>query len=377
MVRRLLLILLLCLFGWTHSAAAEEANPEGDIGASYSALITKAEPISPNEADGVRYDVRFLGGPERGNTVTIEDTPATVAVGFTVYKQGEKVLVAKITNVDGEAQYLITDYERRGRVWMVVGLFVLAVIWFSRWRGVRSLLGLLFSYLVIIYWIVPRVVQGHDPVTATVIGGAAILVVSLFATEGWKRDSQAAATGMVITMLATGLLSAWAIAFTRLTGGGSEEAFILQGQGFGNIDIQGLLLSGFIIGTLGILDDIAVSQVATVAELRRANPGMTNRAVYQAALRVGRSHMAAIVNTLVLAYAGSALPLLVLFSAGQAPLGDVVNGETVATEIVRSAVGSLGLVLAMPLTTLVAIWFGVKSRHPLEPKAGTTPSAPA
>lgn len=351
------------MLGWAGLAVAQVPDPQSDIAQPYPAVITKSTPLSSNEADGRRYEARFLRGPERGQSVTIDDTPSTVSVGFVTYQPGEKVLVAKLTKIEGDIQYLITDYERRGRVWMVIGLFALAVVWFSRWRGVRSLVGLFCSYLVIIYWIVPRIVQGHDPVTATILGGTAILLVSLFVTEGWKRESQAAAIGMVVTMLATGLLSAWAIGFTHLTGGGSEEAFILQSQGFGTIDIRGLLLSGFIIGTLGILDDLAIAQVATVAELRRANRTMTSRAVYQAALRVGRSHMSAIINTLVLAYAGSALPLLVLFSAGQAPLGDVVNSETVATEIVRSAIGSLGLVLAMPLTTLVAVWLGVRSEH--------------
>lgn len=345
------------------AAAAQTPDSQSDIAEPYPAVINKSTPLSSNADDGQRYEVKFLRGPERGKTVTIDDTPSTVSVGFVTYQPGEKVLVAKLTKIEGDVQYLITDYERRGRVWIVVGLFALAVIWFSRWRGLRSLIGLLSSYLVIIYWIVPRIVDGHDPVVATIIGSTVILLVSLFVTEGWKRESQAAAIGMVVTMLATGLLSAWAIGFTHLTGGGSEEAFILQSQGFGTIDIRGLLLSGFIIGTLGILDDLAIAQVATVAELRRANRTMPNRTVYEAALRVGRSHLSAIVNTLVLAYAGSALPLLVLFSAGQAPLGDVVNSEVVATEMVRSAIGSLGLVLAMPLTTLVAVWFGVRSGH--------------
>ncbi|MBI5467394.1 MAG: YibE/F family protein [Candidatus Kerfeldbacteria bacterium] len=354
------------LLGLTHTAFAQVQDPNSDIALPYPAVITKTTPIPSDEGEGIRYDVRFLRGPEKSKTVTIDDTPSTVTVGFNTYRVGQKVLVAKLTKVEGAVQYLITDYERRNRVWMVVGLFVLAVIWFSRWRGLRSILGLLFSYLVIIYWVVPQVVHGHNPVTASIIGGTVIMLSSLFITEGWKRESQAAATGMMVTMLGIGFLSTWAMGFTFLTGGGSEEAFVLQGQGYGNIDIRGLLLAGFIIGTLGILDDVAIAQVATVAELRRASRTMTNRAVYQSAMRVGRSHMAAIVNTLVLAYAGASLPLLVLFGAGHASFGDVVNGEVVATEIIRSVIGSLGLVMAMPITTLVAIWFGVRSDHPAE-----------
>ncbi len=176
----------------------------------------------------------------------------------------------------------------------------------------------------------------------------------------------AAAAGVVVTMLAIGALSQWSISFTHLTGGASEEAFSLQNIGVGKINVRGLLMAGFIIGTLGILDDIAVSQVATVAELRRSNSRQSGRAVYQAAMRVGRSHMAAITNTLVLAYVGVSLPLLVLFQAGQTAPGLVLNSELVATEIVRSVVGSLGLVLAVPLTTAIAVWFKVKSDHPHE-----------
>jgi len=131
-----------------------------------------------------------------------------------------------------------------------------------------------------------------------------------------------------------------------------------------------LLLAGIIIGTLGILDDIAVSQVAAVGELRRANGTMPKRGIYHAAMRVGRSHLSAIINTLIMAYAGTALPLLVLLHVNGNAAGTVINSELIATEIVRAVVGSLGLVLAMPIATLVAVWFNVKSTHPVDEPGG-------
>ncbi len=365
MIKRILIVCTLgLLLASVGVAWADESAPKsGSAPDLLRAVIVRSEP-SPDSADFRIYTVKILEGADKGTEVTIGDNEMIASVGYTVFKPGDRVVLGVIDKAEGGTAYIINDYERRGSLLWLVILFVTAVIWFNRWRGVRSLVGLAASYLVIISWIVPQIVAGHDPVRTAIIGGAVILIATLLLTEGWRRSMWAAAAGVVATMLVIGLLSQWSIGFTHLTGGASEEAFSLQNMSLGNINVRGLLMAGFIIGTLGILDDIAVSQVAVVAELRRSNIRQSRRSVYQAALRVGRSHMAAITNTLVLAYAGVSLPLLVLFQAGQAEAGLVLNSELVATEIVRSVVGSLGLVLAVPLTTAIAVWFNVKSSHP-------------
>lgn len=347
---------------------ARASEPGSEITATQQmirAVVTRSEPAPADDKTRI-YTVKILEGSNKGAVVTIGDDEIVPSVGYTVFRPGDRVVLGVIAKADGGTSYIINDYERRAPLFWLVMLFIAAVVWFNRWRGVRSLVGLTFSYLIIIGWIVPQIVAGQDPVRTAIAGGTVTLVATLILTEGWKRSMWSAATGVVATMLVIGLLSQWSISFTHLTGGASEEAFSLQNMRLGSINVRGLLMAGFIIGTLGILDDIAVSQVAVAAELRRSNPRQPRRSVYQAALRVGRSHMSAIINTLVLAYVGTSLPLLVLFQAGQAEPGLVLNSELVATEIVRSIVGSLGLVLAVPLTTAIAVWFNVKSTHPHE-----------
>ena len=351
---------------FVQSARASESGSE--ITATQQlirAVVTRRDP-APADDKTLIYTVKILEGSNKGAVVTIGDDEIVPSVGYTVFRPGDRIVLGVIEKASGGSSYIINDYERRAPLFWLVMLFITTVIWFNRWRGVRSLIGLAFSYFVIVAWIVPQIAADQDPVRTSIIGGAATLVATLILTEGWKRSMWAAAAGVVATMLVIGLLSQWSISFTYLTGGASEEAFSLQNMRLGNINVRGLLMAGFIIGTLGILDDIAVSQVAIVAELRRSNPRQPLRAVYQAAMRVGRSHTAAITNTLVLAYAGTSLPLLVLFQAGQAEPGLILNSELVATEIVRSVVGSLGLILAVPLTTAIAVWFNVKSTHPHE-----------
>lgn len=362
MIRRILIVCALGLVLASANVARAAEPPAQNLAAPdlIRAVVIRGEP-SPDDANSHVYTVKILEGAKKGTEVTIGDDEMISSVGYTVFQPGDRVVLGVIEKAEGGTAYIINDYERRGSLLWLVILFITAVIWFNRWRGVRSLVGLAFSYLVIIGWIVPQIVSGHDPVRTAIIGGTVTLIATLILTEGWKRSMWAATTGVIATMLVIGLLSQWSISFTHLTGGASEEAFALQNMSLGNINVRGLLMAGFIIGTLGILDDIAVSQVAIVAELRQSNHRQSKRSIYQAALRVGRSHMSAIINTLVLAYVGTSLPLLVLFQAGQAEPGLVLNSELVATEIVRSIVGSLGLVLAVPLTTAIAVWFNVKS----------------
>lgn len=350
----------------TAPAALAQSGDATSLGLPDRAVVLRSETRTVDGQQQVVYEIRFTSGAAKGRTVTIGETSGALLSNGQIFPVGADVYVSSIQKIDGTTQYLINDYDRRSGMWWLVAIFVAAVVWFSRWRGTRSLLSLAFSLFVIIGWIVPLIATGSNPVTVTIFGSAAILIVGFLLTEGWSRLTLAAAVGTTVTMAVIGGLSAWAIALTRLTGNASEEAFYLQGLGAANIDLRGLLLAGIIIGTLGILDDMAVSQAATVGELRRANPRLTNRQLYQSALHVGRTHLAAIINTLTLAYAGSALPLLVLFNANPQPASLTLNGENIATEIVRSVVGSLGLILALPITTAGAVLLKVNSSagHP-------------
>lgn len=362
-MRKAVLGLLAAGLLWPGSLAGQTESDVTTTSQAYPALVEVAEAEIVDGQPKHFYRVRFTGGPQAGQAVDIGDDESVTNTGFKSFSVGDRVLVVRIDHISGTDRYLILDHDRVSSLWWLIGLFVIAIIWFSRWRGVRSLIGLGFSFVVIIGWIVPQISSGSNPIVVTTIGATAILLVSFLVLEGFTRTTIAAGAGTVVTMILTGLLSLWAIDFMNLTGDATEETFFLQGMTDGLIDVRGLLLAGIIIGTLGILDDIAISQVATVAELRRANPKLKPWALYRAALRVGRSHLSAIINTLVLAYAGAALPLLVLFQLGQQDSRTILNGEIIATEIARSIVGTLGLILAVPLTTAAAVWLKVSSDH--------------
>lgn len=324
-------------------------------------ILSATASIGADGQSSTIYRAKLLDQPNKGQEIIIGDDESASVVGNHTYVVGDKVVLTVIHHISGTDRYFIYDNDRRQSLLWLVAIFIAAITWFSRWRGVRSLISLAFSFVVIIGWIVPMIVQGDNPVFVTLVGSTAVLMVGFLLNDGFHRSTLAAGAGTVLTMIIIGGLSFWAINFSQLTGTSTEETLYLQNIINGTIDLRGLLLAGIIIGTLGILDDIAISQVAMVGELWHANPRMKRWEVYRAAMRVGQSHMAAIVNTLVLAYAGSALPLLVLFSGAQQSGQFILNGELIATEIVRSIIGSLGLVLALPITTAMAVWLRVKT----------------
>lgn len=340
--------------------AQAQTEPSTTQDTPYQAVITEARAVTKGDGERWVYQARFTDGPQAGQTVSIGDDESVTNIGYKNFRVGDRVYVSTIDHISGVDRYLILDYVRTRSLFWLIALLVAAVAWFSRWRGLRSLVGLALSFVVLIGWIVPQIATGANPILVTIAGAAVSLVVGILLIEGWNRSSLAAGVGTVATMIVTGVISLWAVRFAHLTGEGTEETFILQGVSQGQIDMHGLLLAGIIIGTLGILDDIAFSQVAAVRELRLANPQMSRGALFQAAMRIGRSHLAAIINTLALAYAGAALPLLVLFHLGEQPSRFILNGELVATEIVRTVVGSLGLILAVPLSTAAAVWLAIR-----------------
>jgi uncharacterized membrane protein len=212
---------------------------------------------------------------------------------------------------------------------------------------------MLVSLAIITQFILPMILAGNDPVLISVVGSFAQLAVTLYLIYGWTRKTHAAVGGMLISLIVTGLLATWFVSLTRLTGLGAEESLFLQASGV-RLDLRGLLLGGIIIGALGVLDDITISQASAVLELTRTDPTLAPLAVYRRAMNIGRDHIASTVNTLVLAYVGASLPLLLLFALYPQPFGQVINREFVAEEVVRTLVGSLGLVSSVPITTFLA-----------------------
>ena len=266
---------------------------------------------------------------------------------------GDEVVLGYFAAAGEGFQLSFADLERRQPLAILAGIFAVAVIALGRWKGLRALIGLGLSLLVLTLFVLPAVLEGADPLTVALVGSSAIALTALYLAHGLSARTTTAVLGTLLSLGLVGVLSAVFVDLAGFTGLADEEATFLQVFA-AQVDVRGLLLGGFVIGALGVLDDVTVTQVSAVWELKRANPDCGFRDLYGSALRIGRDHIASTVNTLVLAYAGASLPLLLLFTQADQGLLDVVNGEAVATEIVRTLCGSIGLVAAVPFTTAVA-----------------------
>ncbi len=272
-------------------------------------------------------------------------------------KVGKGVLLADQIGADGSLEYVIADVDRAPvLLWLFVGFLVLVVA-VAKWQGLLSIVGMGISLIVLAMGIVPAILDGSDPIMTTLMGAMLIATITMYLSHGFKTSSHLSLASMMLTLLAVAVLSWVAVHTAQLVGLGSEEAYFLQFGTTSRLNLQGLLLGGIMLGALGILDDICVAQISTVAQLHDANHKLTFSELYQRGLAVGKDHVASLVNTLVLAYAGANLPLFLLFTINTAvPWWVTLNNEILAEEIVRTLVGSMGLVIAVPLSTLLAAW---------------------
>lgn len=294
--------------------------------------------------------VRLADGPDAGELVQI-DLPQGGATR-TLQTGDDIVLLRFVDAAPGARLYAYLDHQRARPMLWLLALAVAAVVAFGRWRGVTSLLGLAVSFAVLLLFVIPAILAGEPPLLVAVVGAAAIMFAALYLTHGVNVHTSVAVLGTLISLVLTGLLGAGFTGLASLTGVGGEDTAYLANMGIA-VDLRGLLLAGIVIGALGVLDDVTVTQAVTVAEMARAGAS-SRRRLFEAATRVGRAHVASAVNTIVLAYAGTALPLLLIVAAGTDPLGDVLTSEFIAQEVIRSAVGTIGLVASVPVTTALA-----------------------
>ncbi|MCX5082796.1 YibE/F family protein [Streptomyces sp. NBC_00401] len=293
--------------------------------------------------------VRVDGGKDTGRTFTEivqPDSPRQL-------RENQKVIVAYAPDAPKELQYSVTDVNRKLPMTLLAGIFALAVVVVGRLRGVMALVALAVSFMVLTFFILPAILQGSNPLVVAVVGASAIMLIALYMCHGPTARTSVAVLGTLVSLLLIGLLGSLFIGWAALTGNTDDNTGLIHGL-YPSIDMSGLLLAGVIIGSLGVLDDVTVTQTSAVWELHQADPTMGRRRLYRAGIRIGRDHIASVVNTLVLAYAGAALPLLLLFSIAQSSVGTVANSELVAEEIVRTLVGSIGLVASVPVTTALA-----------------------
>jgi uncharacterized membrane protein len=296
--------------------------------------------------------VMLTSGSDAGQVIT---SALPSGPGSQTFAADDDVILMHTPDIGGGLDvppYQISDHDRSSPLWLAAVAFALAVIAFGRWRGVMALIGLAITFVLLLMFVIPAILAGRPPLLVAIVGAGAIMLTVLYLTHGVTIPTSMAVVGTLASLSLTGLLSYAAIGIARLNGITDESSFYLDTSY--QINTQGLLLASIIIGSLGVLDDVTVTQSVTVTELAHANPGYTFAQLYRAAARVGRAHIASVINTIILAYAGASLPLLLLVSVGEQPIGEVVTNPVIATEIIRSVMGTLGLIAAVPITTALA-----------------------
>ena len=296
--------------------------------------------------------IKFLTGREKSTIQELPYYPGSQDAANKL-KKGDRVVVQKVEGIDMPS-YAIIDRYRLDKVAWIVGMFLLLVIALSGAVGLRGLLGLAFSIGIIVYYMIPAILEGRNPMFVSIIAATVITVVSIYIAHGFKLRTSIALGASFITLLLSIVFATLAVRGANLFGLGSEEAFYVQLGQQASINLQGLLLGAIIIGLIGVLDDITTAQAAVVEELKKANPRLPFHELYQRGQSVGREHIASLINTLALAYVGASMPLMLLFRQYQQPLSLILNGEPIAEEIIRTVVGSATLILAVPITTALA-----------------------
>jgi uncharacterized membrane protein len=348
------------------SCKSVNASGNTPIGDTSTAAGSSAQ--QQGSATCKKATVRVDTGKDKGRTfaeIVQPDQPRQL-------HQGEKVVVAYEPSAPRDLQYSVADVNRRFPMALLAGVFALAVVVVGRMRGVMALIALAISFLVLNLFVLPAILQGSNPLLVAVVGSSAIMLIALYMCHGLSARTSVAVLGTLISLVLIGVLGSLFIGWAALTGNTDDNTGLIHGL-YPSIDMSGLLLAGVIIGSLGVLDDVTVTQTSAVWELHEANPAMGWRGLYRAGIRIGRDHIASVVNTLVLAYAGAALPLLLLFSIARSGVSTVANSELVAEEIVRTLVGSIGLVACVPVTTALAALVVSADRPGREP--ATAPAA--
>jgi uncharacterized membrane protein len=356
---------------WPHGDVIPEVPALGGVRDVFEARVTSVtEEPCPGSTTLRCRDVRvqLLEGPDEGSTTSLSFPVGETSI---VLADGETVLLGYQPDADPQFRYFYVDRQRRSLLLGLAALFALAVVVLGRLRGVAALSGLAASFVVLFTFVLPAVLAGHSPLLVAMVGASAISFLALYLAHGFTLMTTVALLGTLASLAITVGL---ATVFTRLasfTGLTTEEAFIVQ-LGATALDLRGLVLGGVVIGALGAIDDMTVTQASAVWELKASNPRLRSGELFHSGLRIGRAHVASTVNTLFLAYAGASMPLLLLFLILEQPLGVVASREVIATEIIRTLVGSIGLVASVPLTTWLASRLASGSRE--RKAAGSVPS---
>ncbi len=314
-------------------------------------LTSEDRTIPGTEIQAVHQALRvnILEGMKKGETIDVENDRFALKPGDVFYLQ--------ITAYpDGQVTYAVAEPYRMTPIILFAVFFLILVVVFGGMQGIRGLLSLFGSLFVLFYVFLPELLAGRSPILLSLAISSLIIILGSYITHGFNKTTTSAVIGMIITILFTGFMAVYAVSVTRLTGFFSEDVVYLHFNTDGQINMQGLLLGGILIGLLGVLYDAAISQAVAIEELAVHAPHLSRKKLFERAMRIGREHIGALIDTLALAYVGASLPLLLLFySSASTSLMSILNREDFATEIMRTIIGSIGLILAVPITSLVAV----------------------
>lgn len=352
-------VLIFCLLIAGFFGVAEKANAQElhqDVQGTVKAKITEITLDEIVQVPGTNVTTphqllkaEIIEGEEKGKIIEIEND-------FYQAKKGQVYFVNFIRTIEGQEIYRLGEPDRITGIYIIIAIFIGVVLFFGRSQGLRSLFSLAVGFSLIIGFLLPQLLKGGSPVFLSIVTAIIILAFAIFSTHGFNKVTIAAFLGTSVSSAITGIFAFLAVKGLILTGYTSDETTYLNIATSGELSISGLLLGAIIIGALGVLDDIAITQASVVRELKLAAPHMTDKAIFKSALRVGREHVGALINTLALAYVGASLPLLLLFYGTSAPFAEILNREVFATEIVRTIAGSIGLILAVPITTWLSTY---------------------
>ncbi|HYF29443.1 MAG TPA: YibE/F family protein [Candidatus Paceibacterota bacterium] len=337
------------------AAVAQSLQPDSETFAkarviSVAQAGTQQVPGTELTADVQTLTAEILEGPEQGKVVTFVNDFAQLEEGDVFY------LRHLASPLEGTEFYSVADPYRLPIIFGLVAVFLALLVLFGGIQGLRGLVSLAGSFILIFYLLLPGIVAGYPPVLVAVGVSSLIIIAGSYITHGFNRTTTAAVLGMIATVAASSLAAWYVVGAAALSGFSGEESGYLHFQYGGTLDLVGILMSGIIIGLLGVLYDVAIGQAVAVEELMAAGQHLDKQTIYQRAIRIGREHIGALVNTLAIAYVGVALPLLLLLGNATAPLGYILNGEVIATELVRILIGASGIILAVPVTTLIAVF---------------------
>lgn len=362
----------------TASTPPVEDQVAGIGGETLEGTVTELLPL-PTPSDGEeggaqplqRARISITRGSQAGQSVDVDYGDRMILAEDSLLRVGDRVLLEYSAGGPYGDTYSVSDFVRLPGLLILAALFALATVAVGSWVGFRALISVGVNILAFAALIVPGILAGHDPILVAVTGSVLLVAASLYLIYQWRWKTHVAMISITISLLFAGGLAIVVAGLTRLTGLGTEDAAMLLGTVGPALNVRGLLLAGILVGAVGVLDDVAVGQASAAFELKAANPALDWRQVFRHSMVIGRDHIASMVNTLLLAYVGAALPLFLLLSTQRLPLAQTLNREFLAEEIVRTLVGSIALIAAVPITSLLAALVGERAARAASAKAGS------